>query len=209
MRCLRLAGDSGLLVSGSWDGSVRGWDTRTNEKTPTIGKVDGKVYAMDARKNLVVAVSNKGTVFVFDVRKGAFRLEQTREASLRHQIRDVAIFPDEEGFVLASVEGRVAVEFVDPSPQVQENKYAFKCHRGNLDGVPTAFPVNAIAFNEKYGTFATGGCDQTVCVWDGQRRKKISQLPRYPSSISSLDFNYDGTLLAIASSYTFEQGEKE
>jgi cell cycle arrest protein BUB3 len=32
---------------------------------------------------------------------------------------------------------------------------------------------------------------------------------KYPTSISALDVSADGALLAIASSYTFEEGEKE
>ena len=35
------------------------------------------------------------------------------------------------------------------------------------------------------------------------------QYTAYPTSIAALNFNHDGTLLAIASSYTFEEGEKE
>ena len=56
------------------------------------------------------------------------------------------------GYVLSSVEGRVAVEYFDPSPEAQSKKYAFKCHRTN-DAV---YPVNAMAFHPTFGTFATG-----------------------------------------------------
>lgn len=37
----------------------------------------------------------------------------------------------------------------------------------------------------------------------------ISMFCRFPTGIASLDFNREGTRLAIASSYTFEEGEKE
>lgn len=33
------------------------------------------------------------------------------------------------GYTLSSIEGRVAVEYLDPSPEAQKKKYAFKCHR--------------------------------------------------------------------------------
>ena len=36
-----------------------------------------------------------------------------------------------------------------------------------------------------------------------------SQLRKYPTSVSALSFNCTGEKLAIASSYTFEEGEKE
>jgi WD40 repeat protein len=38
------------------------------------------------------------------------------------------------------------------------------------------------------GTFATGGCDGTVSVWDGVSKKRICQFHQYPTSIASLSF---------------------
>lgn len=107
--------------------------------------------------------------------------------------------------MLASVEGRVAVEYFDPAPAVQAKRYAFKCHRvGEL-----VFPVNAIAFHPTHGTFATGGCDGNVYTWDGENKKRLGQFGPYPTSIASLAYNYDGSVLAVASSYTYEEGEKD
>jgi len=109
----------------------------------------------------------------------------------------------------------------------QEKKYAFKCHRKTTpSGLQEIYPVNSIAVHprycfcgfedvsfltvsSRYGTFATGGCDGHVNMWDGDNKKRICQLPEFPSSVASLDFNRDGSLLAIASSYTFELGERE
>jgi cell cycle arrest protein BUB3 len=101
------------------------------------------------------------------------------------------------------------VDYFDPSEEVQAKKYAFKCHRQTIDGVDTVYPVHALAFHPGYGTFASGGGDGLVCVWDGQNKKRIRQFPRYPTSISSLSFNSDGNLLAVASSYCYEEGDKE
>jgi cell cycle arrest protein BUB3 len=84
-------------------------------------------------------------------------------------------------------------------------KYAFKCHRVG----DTVYPVNCINFHPKFGTFATGGCDGTVVLWDGWNKKKLTSLPKFPTSIAALAFNHDGSKLAIASSYTWEEGERE
>ena len=53
----------------------------------------------------------------------------------------------------------MAVEYLDPSPEVQKRKYAFKCHRNKDGDVEHIFPVNAISFHKEYNTFATGGSD--------------------------------------------------
>jgi hypothetical protein len=49
-----------------------------------------------------------------------------RESSLKYQTRCVAAFSGAPTFALGSVEGRVAMEVLDPSPAAQEAKYAFK-----------------------------------------------------------------------------------
>ncbi len=46
-------------------------------------------------------------------------------------------------------------------------------------------------------------------IWDGINKKKLTSLPPFATSIAALAFNHDGTELAIASSYTFEEGERE
>jgi cell cycle arrest protein BUB3 len=113
------------------------------------------------------------------------------------------------GYALSSIEGRVAMEYFDASPEVQARKYAFKCHRITVSGVDTVYPVNTMSFNIQYGTFATGGSDGVVNVWDGQNKKRLSQFSKYPTSIAAVAFSENGSTLAIASSYTFEEGEKE
>ena len=102
-----------------------------------------------------------------------------------------------------------ALDYFDMSPASQARNFAFKCHRSKgADGIDTVYPVNAIAFHKGFGTFATGGCDGFVNVWDGQNRRRISQMPQFPTSVAAIAFNDPGKLVAIASSYTFEEGEK-
>jgi WD40 repeat protein len=59
------------------------------------------------------------------------------------------------------------------------------------------------------GTFATGGCDKQVFMWDGANKKRLCALRKFPTSVASLSFNSTGELLAVASSYTYEEGDKE
>ena len=100
------------------------------------------------------------------------------------------------------------MEYFDPSEAAQLKKYAFKCHRSTEGGVDTVHPVNALAFHPRFGTFASGGCDGVVNIWDGANKKRLSHYPTYPTSIAALAFNHDGSQLAVAASYTFELGEK-
>jgi cell cycle arrest protein BUB3 len=221
VRCLRACAAAGpaCLVSGSWDRSLKLWDVRAS--SPCVGTYEypGKVLSLCAGAAastgstaapmplLVVAFTNR-QVALLDLRQPTEPM-QTRESPLKDQTRCVAQMPSGDGYTLGSVEGRVAVEYVDPSPEAQARKYAFKCHRTLVGGVDTLFPVNAIAFHPTYGSFATGGCDGHVYVWDGARKKRISSLPTYPTSIASLAFSPSGDRLAVAASYTYEHGEQE
>ncbi|KAK4405165.1 Mitotic checkpoint protein BUB3.2 [Sesamum angolense] len=87
------------------------------------------------------------------------------------------------GYALSSVEGRVAMEFFDLSEAGQSKKYAFKCHRKSEAGRDIVYPVNAIAFHPIYGTFATGGCDGYVNVWDGNNKKRLYQYTKYQQAL--------------------------
>jgi len=134
-------------------------------------------------------------------------LKLDRESSLKYQTRVVRFFPDGKGLAMGSIEGRVGIEFLDEIgvDSGGKKKYAFKCHRVG----DTVYPVNAIAFNPKFGTFATGGCDGTVTTWDGMHKKKLTTLPKFATSVAAMAFNHDGSSLAIAASYTFEEGERD
>ena len=43
-----------------------------------------------------------------------------------------------------------------------------------------------------------------VNIWDGQNKKRLCQFHKYHTSISSLSFSNDGSTLAIACSYMYE-----
>ena len=95
--------------------------------------VSFQVYSMSvAGENLAVATAGR-KVFIWDLRNMSCP-QQKRESSLKYQTRCVRSFPNKTGFVLSSIEGRVAVEYLDPSPEVQKKKYAFKCHRNKESG---------------------------------------------------------------------------
>jgi len=208
VKCVEYSALTGLLVTGSWDASIKLWDPQSANSCIGTFKQPDRVYTMSIiNEKLVVGTAGRN-VHIYDLRNMA-EPQQRRESSLKYQTRCIRCYPDGTGYSLSSIEGRVAMEYFDPSPEVQTKKYAFKCHRTNINGVDTIYPVNAMAFHQRFGTFATGGADGIVNVWDGQNKKRLFQYRRYPTSIAALAFSQDGTTLAIASSYTFEEGAKD
>ena len=208
-----------LITSSGWNSQFYLWDARqsSNAAAATV-QLPGKAFSMDvdpSNSNRVVVATAGRRTCVIDIRNASKNnsdpsweaaLALDRESSLKYQTRTVRFFPDGNGIALGSIEGRVAVEFLEElSLPAKMKKYAFKCHRQN----DTVYPVNCIEFHPQYGTFATGGCDGTVVTWDGLNKKKLTTLPQFATSIASLAFNHDGSELAIATSYTFEEGERE
>jgi cell cycle arrest protein BUB3 len=136
---------------------------------------------------------------------------QQRESSLKFLTRAVACMPNDAGYATSSIEGRVAVEWFEDSAESQARKYAFKCHRQTApegDG-DIVYPVNALAFHPVYGTFASGGGDGTVALWDAEAKRRMKQYQKFPNSVAALAFSYDGKYLAVGVCPGFETGQED
>eukprot|EP00573_Skeletonema_grethae_P003458 CAMPEP_0201709168 /NCGR_PEP_ID=MMETSP0578-20130828/57955_1 /ASSEMBLY_ACC=CAM_ASM_000663 /TAXON_ID=267565 /ORGANISM="Skeletonema grethea, Strain CCMP 1804" /LENGTH=376 /DNA_ID=CAMNT_0048198121 /DNA_START=46 /DNA_END=1176 /DNA_ORIENTATION=- len=226
---------SSLIASAGWDAKFHLWDVRNDNNHQPVITLDlpGKAFGMDTSldgSKVVVATSGRKNCFI-DVRSSSLvavdsnnnnnqdkensqqpppiaNMILQRDSSLKYQTRCIKFFPNTQGIAIGSIEGRVAIEYLTDIGMTNpdnKKKYAFKCHRVN----DTIYPVNDIAFHPTYGTFATGGADGTVVTWDGNSKKKLASLAKLPTSIACLAFNRDGTELAMASSYTFEEGERD
>ena len=53
------------------------------------------------------------------------------------------------------------------------------------------------------------GADGVINIWDGDNKKRLTQLSGYPTSIAALAFSREGSFLAAAASYTYERGDQE
>merc|ERR1711971_1397805 len=104
IRCIEFSNEINAVVTGSWDGTVKIWDARTNSCTGTYTQPD-KVYTMSlAGEKLVVGTASR-KVWVWDMRNMGF-VQQKRESSLKYQTRCLSCFPNKQGYVLSSIEGR-------------------------------------------------------------------------------------------------------
>lgn len=155
IKCVELASKVNGILTGSWDKTMKLWDTRERECVGTYEQSNGKVYSMNCIDDKIVVATNDRKVLIWDLRNMKQYLMR-RESSLKYQTRAIRIFPNKEGYVMSSIEGRVAVEFFDPEPEVQKRKFAFKCHRVKENSIEMIHPVNAISFHNVYNTFATG-----------------------------------------------------
>ena len=220
-------------MSASWDSTLHIHHTApTGEEgtsPPTTIGLPHKPFSISITSTKLVVAMASRALHIYDLKSltlistqtasasgevPELKLEpwQRRESSLKFMTRAVACMPNDLGYASSSIEGRVAVEWFDPSSESQARKYAFKCHRqpaSDGSGADIVYPVNALAFHPVHGTFASGGGDGFVSLWDGVTKRRIRQYQRYSASVAALSFSSDGKWLAVAISPGFEEGNEE
>lgn len=207
-----------LLISSSWDSTLHLHDLAHPGEFSTV-TLPSKPFSITASSTrLVVAMANRA-VNIYDLdalAKAALQGDhvdvepwQRRESSMKYMTRAVACMPNDAGYASSSIEGRVAVEWFDPSEESQSRKYAFKCHRQPIDGQDVVFPVHALAFHPVHGTFASGGGDGVVALWDANAKRRIRQYQRFPAGVQTIAFSNDGKFMAVGVSPGFEDGKDD
>lgn len=187
-----------LLVSASWDKTLKYWDTRTSNPAHTQQLAE-RPHSMDARHPLLVVATADRNIVVFNLQNP--QTEFKRIASpLKFQTRCVTTFPDKQGFLVGSIEGRVAVQHLDEN--LNNKNFTFKCHRDGND----IYAVNSINFHPVYGTFATAGGDGAYNFWDKDSKQRLKALQRCNMPIPCSAFNHDGSIYAYAVGYDWSKG---
>jgi mRNA export factor len=187
-----------IVVSGGWDRKLKFWDCRQPTPVATLDMPE-RVYAMDVRDNLLVVATAGRHIICYDV-SGQPREYLRKESPLKYQTRCIACFPDQMGFAVGSIEGRVGIHYVQKV--AGRDSFAFKCHRQDSN----AYSVNCIAFQKQFGTFATVGSDGIVNFWDKDNKQRLKGFNAIQRTISCAAFNEQGNLFAYASSYDWSQG---
>ena len=214
-----------MLISGSWDKTLHIHilaDHQLAFPFATLALPDKPHCLSVSPTKLVVATANK-EILVYDLSAlhtaassasppNPLPVEplQHREPALKYMTRSLACPPSDTGFAISSIEGRIGVEFFDPSPAAQAAKYAFRCHRVTTADEDVVYPVNAVTFNPARTThFASGGGDAAIYVWDATTKRRVRHFAGFASSVVALDWSPDGKTLAVGTSPGFEDGTEE
>ena len=202
-------GSVNAVVTASWDKFIKYWDIRQPQPAMQI-QLPERAYCMDTKGQMLVVGCADKNFNVYNLNNPQQPVK-TCMTKLKSQPRCVSIMNDLAGFCTGAIEGRVAVEYINPQPKVAEC-FAFKCHRDpqNINGrkMTSVFPVNAISFNAHQG-LATAGADGVICIWDVKNRSKIKAFPKCPapSCITSLAFNTSSSMMVYGNSYDWHKGK--
>ena len=189
-----------MLVTGSWDKTLKYWDLRQANPLHTQQLPD-KIYGMDVRHPLLVVGLANRRIQIFHLNTPQTVVKEL-ESPLKFQTRCITCFPDSTGYLVGSIEGRVAVHHVDDSQQ--SKNFTFKCHRDQSgDGI---WAVNSIEFHPVHGTFVTAGSDGQYNFWDKDSKQRLKAMQRSTLPIPCAAFNKEGTIYAYAACYDWSEG---
>ncbi|KAF7828011.1 mitotic checkpoint protein BUB3.3-like isoform X1 [Senna tora] len=203
--CTGYCNELGVLITSGFDKKILLWDIRTGKVLHCLRNLGSEVDSISVSGfNMTVAI---GTfVHIYDLRHFNQPV-QSKEPHKGAQIRCVSSVPYSDGYAVGSVDGRVALQI--SSSGSNHIGYTFRCHPKSEDGRHYFSSVNDIIFNPVVsGAFVTGDNEGYVTIWDAGSRKRLIEFPKYPNSVASLSYNHEGQLLAVASSYTYQEARE-
>ncbi|KAF2161676.1 hypothetical protein M409DRAFT_69723 [Zasmidium cellare ATCC 36951] len=208
IRCVESFNTNGspMLVTGSWDKSVKYWDLRQSQPAASVDCRE-RVYSMDVRGDQMLVVGTaERHIHIIDLRNPT-KFFKSMQSPLKWQTRVVSTFTDGTGFAIGSIEGRCAIQYIDDKDSA--NNFSFKCHRqtpATDRNNSNVYAVNAISFHPQHGTFSTAGSDGTFHFWDKDAKHRLKGYPEVGGTISATDFNRGGNIFAYAVSYDWSKG---
>jgi mRNA export factor len=113
-------GGQEMLVTGSWDKTIKYWDLRQPQPVATV-QCQERVYTMDIQGNLLVIGTADRYINVISLTDPG-KFYKTIQSPLKWQTRVVSCFPDaaNPGFAVGSIEGRCAIQYVEE----KDSRYA-------------------------------------------------------------------------------------
>jgi cell cycle arrest protein BUB3 len=159
---------------------------------------------------------------IFDLRKIENTPAEVKsyESPLKYETSSICPV-NEDAFLIGSIEGKIAMEFLNDVSTGSSSKqnYSFKCHREETDTSLLVYSVNTLVYLKMYviiiiylfrhNIFLSGGSDKFIYGWDNKKRKKMYKSQPYPNAVSKISVNSNGSLIAVASSYLYEDGNFE
>lgn len=203
--CVEYSEEKNLIITCGWDKKIKFWDARLATSVGCLDNLSDEVESMSLSGfQLMIAVGT--SVHKHDLRN--LQSVQAKESSMDIRIKCIRPILDSAGFAVGSFDGRVALEYFNQSNSGSCG-YVFRCHPKGKEGRHHVVTVNDIVFSPSMsGIFVTGDNEGYAAIWDSRSKKRLFELPRFPNSIVSLSYNHDASVLAIASSCSYQDASE-
>lgn len=181
-------GQINYIICISWDGTINVVNVDLGVLELWMRATDGeKVITADCNSEQLIIATTGKKILRFDLPLVINSQSTHLSPALKYQIRDIKLLPTKDGYVISSIDGRVAVEYFN-NP---EKEFAFRCHRKDAKDMQLVYPVNCLAFVPGTLKLLTGGSDGCVSLWNLETKRKIKQYESF-SSLSVVKMVTDG-----------------
>jgi dipeptidyl aminopeptidase/acylaminoacyl peptidase len=171
-----------MLASGSWDNTIRLWETSTGNILFNINghekEVNSIAFSPDGKT--LASGSDDNTIRLWDTATG---IESLRIGGLNDECRSIAYSPD--GKTLASG----GVDTVISLWEIATGRKLLNCKVNRHS-------VWSVAFSPDGKTLVSGGEDNTIRLWDVATGKEILRVEGGGGPVDAVAFSPDGKMLA-------------
>lgn len=183
---LAISPDGATLATGSWDSTIKLWDTKTREEIATLNEYREKIKSLTFSPDGTVLASGAfdGGIALWNVATG--ELKDTLEGH-ESWATSLAFFPDGATLVSGSWYDNDIRLWDMPTGELT----------GTLEG--HADGINDLVFSPTGDVLASGSKDGTIRIWDVAARTEIfSLLHNEGRTVNSLAWSLDGSTLAAS-----------
>ena len=196
IHALALARQRQILISGSYDQTIKQWDLATGKILKSSSDDSGVIYAITVNEatQVIASAGGDGRIALWQLETGSQLACLTGNIS---SVESLAISP--EGLILAAgcVDGHIRLWQLEPNLYGAGQQFQpiriLNAHAG---------PVKSLLFNPDGQTLLSGGGDGTIKTWHPESMEAIDAIAigaSRPTPIYSLALSSDGQFLAAGS----------
>ncbi|QRV92292.1 Tyrosine kinase family catalytic domain protein [Ceratobasidium sp. AG-Ba] len=184
---IALSPDGRVIASGSWDSTVRIWDTEIGKPmTEPFADHTSEVNSVAFFDNgqLIISASDDKTIRVWDTRT---RRPVGNLINAGSPVWSVAASPNGKMLVAACQDAKV-------------KGYDMVNRAMLFEGTSHSSAVRSTTFSSDGRYIASGSCDGTIRIWDGANGTETGRpLGKHDGWVNSVSFSPDGRYIASAS----------
>lgn len=189
---LALSNDNNMVLSSSWDKTLRLWDLKTGKTSRRFVGHTKEVYAValsQDNRQIISAGADLGIKLWNTVGENKYTTEANNHTDwvscIRYSPLTKSTKVDSKPY-FASVGWDGRLKIWNTNFQI---RFSFKAHQGN---------INALSISPNFKYVATGGKDKTLNIWDVQDLSGPSRVCDAGSTINQIAFNNKQQWVAAA-----------